>query len=93
MKVLIATQKPFAKAAVDSIKEVIANAGFEPVMLEKYAGADDLKKAVADADAIIIRSDIIDADSACRSSKTENSGACRRRIRQRGPCHGKGNKV
>ncbi len=62
MKVLIATQKPFAKAAVDSIKEVIANAGFEPVMLEKYAGADDLKKAVADADAIIIRSDIIDAD-------------------------------
>ena len=62
MKVLIATQKPFAKAAVDSIKEVIANAGFEPVMLEKYAGADDLKKAVANADAIIIRSDIIDAD-------------------------------
>ena len=62
MKVLIATQKPFAKAAVDSIKEVIATAGFEPVMLEKYAGADDLKKAVADADAIIIRSDIIDAD-------------------------------
>ena len=62
MKVLIATQKPFAKAAVDSIKEVIANAGFEPVMLEKYAGADDLKKAVADADAVIIRSDIIDAD-------------------------------
>ena len=62
MKVLIATQKPFAKAAVDSIKEVIANAGFEPGMLEKYAGADDLKKAVADADAVIIRSDIIDAD-------------------------------
>lgn len=62
MKVLIATQKPFAKAAVDSIKEVIANAGFESVMLEKYAGADDLKKAVADADAVIIRSDIIDAD-------------------------------
>ncbi len=62
MKVLIATQKPFAKAAVDSIKEVIATAGFEPVMLEKYAGADDLKKAVADADAVIIRSDIIDAD-------------------------------
>ncbi len=59
MKVLIATQKPFA---VDSIKEVIATAGFEPVMLEKYAGADDLKKAVADADAVIIRSDIIDAD-------------------------------
>ncbi len=47
---------------MDSIKEVIANAGFEPVMLEKYAGADDLKKAVADADAVIIRSDIIDAD-------------------------------
>ena len=62
MKVLIATQKPFAKAAVDSIKEVIATAGFEPVMLEKYAGADDLNKAVADADAVIIRSDIIDAD-------------------------------
>lgn len=61
MKVLIATQKPFAPAAVKSIREVIDEAGYETVLLEKYAGAEDLKKAVADVDAVIIRSDIVDA--------------------------------
>lgn len=61
MKVLIATQKPFAPAAVKSIREVIDEAGYETVLLEKYAGAEDLKKAVANVDAVIIRSDIVDA--------------------------------
>ncbi len=60
MKVLIATQKPFAAAAVNSIKNVLSEAGYEAVMLEKYAEAADLVKAAADVDAIIVRSDIID---------------------------------
>ncbi len=61
MKILLATQKPFAAAAVDSIRQVVEDAGYELVLLEKYADAEALKAAVVDADAIIIRSDIIDA--------------------------------
>lgn len=61
MKVLIATEKPFAPVAVKGIAEVIENAGFEPVFLEKYSNKDDLLNAVADADALIIRSDKVDA--------------------------------
>lgn len=62
MKVLVATEKPFAKSAVDGIREVIEDAGMELVLLEKYAGKTDLVKAVSDADALIVRSDIVDAD-------------------------------
>lgn len=56
-KVLVATEKPFAKAAVDNISEIVGNAGYELVLLEKYENKDDLLKAVADVDALIIRSD------------------------------------
>jgi D-3-phosphoglycerate dehydrogenase len=56
-KVLVATVKPFAQAAVDSIKEVCKDAGYEFVLLEKYADQSDFVKAVADVDALIIRSD------------------------------------
>ncbi len=56
-KVLVATEKPFAPAAVKSIKEVLDKAGYELVLLEKYADKADLLTAVADADALIIRSD------------------------------------
>lgn len=56
-KVLIATVKPFAKAAVDGIKEICKEHGYDVVMLEKYASQDELIKAVADVDAMIIRSD------------------------------------
>lgn len=62
MKVLIATEKPFAPAAVAGIKEVIEGAGFELALLEKYTEKAQLLAAVADADAIIIRSDKIDAE-------------------------------
>ena len=62
MKVLVATSKPFAKIAVDGIREVIEGAGFELALLEKYTEKSALLAAVADADAIIIRSDIIDAE-------------------------------
>lgn len=61
MKVLIATDKPFAKVAVDGIRKEIENAGFELVLLEKYTEKQQLLDAVADVEAIIIRSDIIDA--------------------------------
>ena len=56
-KVLVATVKPFAKAAVDQIKEVFDKANYETVMLEKYADQSDFVNAVSDVDAIIIRSD------------------------------------
>ncbi len=56
-KVLIATEKPFAKAAVDSIKEIADKAGYELVLLEKYTEKSQLLEAVADVDAMIIRSD------------------------------------
>jgi len=62
MKVLIATDKPFAKVAVDGIRKEIEEAGFELALLEKYTEKQQLLDAVADADAIIIRSDIIDAE-------------------------------
>ena len=61
-KVLIATEKPFAPAAVAGIKEVIEKAGHELVLLEKYTEKKQLLEAVADVNAIIIRSDKIDAE-------------------------------
>ena len=57
MKVLLATEKPFAKEAVAGIRQIIEEAGFELLLLEKYADKADLLKAVAEADALIIRSD------------------------------------
>lgn len=62
MKVLVATEKPFAAVAVDGIRKVIADAGYELGLLEKYSSKADLLGAVADADAVIIRSDVIDAE-------------------------------
>lgn len=60
MKILVATEKPFAKVAIDGIKAVTDKAGFELALLEKYTEKQQLLDAVSDADAIIIRSDIID---------------------------------
>jgi len=62
MKVLIATDKPFAKVAVEGIQKVISEAGFELALLEKYTEKKQLLDAIADANAVIIRSDIIDAE-------------------------------
>ncbi|NTW33975.1 MAG: 3-phosphoglycerate dehydrogenase [Bacteroidetes bacterium] len=56
-KILLATEKPFAAAAVEGIKKIFTEAGFETVLLEKYTDPNDLIKAVADVDALIIRSD------------------------------------
>lgn len=61
-KVLLATEKPFAASAVAGIKEILSSAGFETVLLEKYTSKAELLAAVADVDAIIFRSDIIDRE-------------------------------
>ena len=62
MKVLVATEKPFAAAAVNGIKAEIEAAGNELVLLEKYTEKAQLLDAVKDADAMIIRSDKVDAE-------------------------------
>lgn len=62
MKVLVATEKPFAKVAVDGICKVIADAGYQAELLEKYAERRDLFEAVQDADALIVRSDKVDTE-------------------------------
>ncbi|MBQ9093808.1 MAG: 3-phosphoglycerate dehydrogenase [Prevotella sp.] len=61
-KVLVATEKPFAATAVAGIRNVIEGAGNELVLLEKYTEKAQLLAAVADVDAIIIRSDKIDSE-------------------------------
>lgn len=62
MKVLVATEKPFAKIAVDGIRKEVEAAGYELALLEKYTEKQALLDAVKDANAIIIRSDIIDKE-------------------------------
>ena len=61
-KVLIATEKPFSKIAVDGIREVTDKAGYELALLEKYTEKSQLLDAVKDADALIVRSDKVDAE-------------------------------
>lgn len=62
MKILVATEKPFAAAAVDGIREIVEGAGYELALLEKYGSKQELLDAVATADGLIIRSDIVDAE-------------------------------
>ena len=62
MKVLVATEKPFAAVAVEGIKKEIEGAGHELALLEKYTEKAQLLDAVKDADALIIRSDKVDAE-------------------------------
>lgn len=61
-KVLVATEKPFAPKAVEAIRDVLDNAGYELVMLEKYTEKSQLLAAVEDVDALIIRSDKADKE-------------------------------
>ncbi len=62
MKVLVATEKPFAKKAVDGIREIVEMAGYELALLEKYTDKAQLLEAVATADALIVRSDKVTAE-------------------------------
>ena len=62
MKVLVATEKPFAAEAVNGIKEICEAAGYQVVLLEKYTDKGQLLEAVADVDALIVRSDKVTAE-------------------------------
>jgi len=62
MKILVATEKPFAAAAVEGIRKEVEAAGNELALLEKYTEKAQLLDAVKDADALIIRSDKVDAE-------------------------------
>ena len=62
MKVLVATEKPFAPVALNQIKDITLNAGYEFLALEKYEDKSELLKAVAEVDALIIRSDNITSE-------------------------------
>ena len=62
MKILVATEKPFAATAVEGIRKEVEGAGHELVLLEKYTEKAQLLDAVREADAMIIRSDKVDAE-------------------------------
>lgn len=69
MKVLLAAQKPFAAAAVDAIRDIVEGAGHQLAVLEKYADASQLDSAVADVDALIVRSDKVTAGTLAAAPK------------------------
>lgn len=69
MKILIATEKPFAPAAVQEIREEIERAGHTVMLLEKYTSRQALLDAVKEADAMIVRSDIVDEEVLAAASK------------------------
>lgn len=60
--ILIATDKPFVKIAVDGIRKIVEDSGYKLSLLEKYKDQGDLIKAIENADAVIIRSDIVDSE-------------------------------
>lgn len=60
--ILVATDKPFARVAVDGIRDIVQKAGFELKLLEKYTTKQQLIDAVKDVDAVIVRSDILDEE-------------------------------
>lgn len=57
MKILVATEKPFAKKATDEMKNIAQAAGVEVVLLEKYTDVNDFYRAVETVDGLIVRSD------------------------------------
>ena len=78
MNILIATEKPFAPAAVEGIRATVESSGHTLRLLEKYPDKATLLSAVADVDALIIRSDLVDAsvlDAAPRLRIVVRAGA------------------
>ena len=69
MKILVATEKPFAKVAIDGIRQIVEAAGCELILLEKYTDVSQLYDAVADADGLIVRSDKVTAEVVAHASK------------------------
>ena len=62
MKILVATEKQFAAAAVNGIRDIVEKNGHELALLEKYTDRNQLLDAVTDADALIVRSDKVTAE-------------------------------
>lgn len=78
MNILIATEKPFAPAAVEGIRAIVESSGHTLRLLEKYPDKATLLSSVADVDALIIRSDLVDAavlDAAPRLRIVVRAGA------------------
>ena len=71
MKILVATEKPFAAEAVDGIRHIVEEAGHELVLLERYTEKAQLLAAVADADAMIVRSDKVTAEVIAAAPKLQ----------------------
>ncbi len=69
MKILVATEKPFAKVAIDGIRQIVEAAGCELTLLEKYTDVSQLYDTVADADGLIVRSDKVTAEVVAHASK------------------------
>lgn len=69
MKILVATDKPFAGIAIEQIRKVVQTGGHTLALFEKYKTPQELHEAVKDADAMIVRSDIIDAAVIAAASK------------------------
>jgi D-3-phosphoglycerate dehydrogenase len=61
MQILVASDKPFASVAITLIREVVEKGGHTFTLLEKYKSPQELHAAVANANALIVRSDIVDA--------------------------------
>ena len=61
-KILVATVKPFAAVAVDRMRDIIESVGYEFILLEEYADTSEIRSAVSDADALIVRSDDVNAE-------------------------------
>lgn len=69
MKILVATEKPFAAVAVEGIRKEIESAGHTLELLEKYTSREEFYAALADAEGLIVRSDIIDAEAIAKAPK------------------------
>lgn len=59
MNILVATEKPFARMAIEQIKAIVTEGGYEFALLENYKNPEELLAAVSDADALIVRSDLV----------------------------------
>jgi D-3-phosphoglycerate dehydrogenase len=69
MKILVATEKAFAPVAISQIREVTEAAGHNLVLLENYKSISELVAAVSDADAMIVRSDMVTAEILAAAKK------------------------
>ncbi|MFO7180406.1 MAG: NAD(P)-dependent oxidoreductase [Pseudomonadota bacterium] len=67
--VLLATEKPFSAAARNEVVSILEKAGYTARVLESYKGKAPLIDAIRDVDAVIVRSDIIDAEVLGAASK------------------------